>query len=65
MTWESVEGAWEEFKSKVRAKWSKLRDGDLSSAASCKADLIGMLRQRYGMRKEEAERELENFIRSL
>jgi uncharacterized protein YjbJ (UPF0337 family) len=61
MNWEQVEGKWMQFKGKAKEKWGKLTDDDLTKAAGRRDALVGRLQQRYGMAKERAEKELDEF----
>jgi len=62
MNWEQVEGNWKEFKGKIRTKWAKLTDDDLEQIAGKKDELIGRLQQHYGLKRDQAERQLDEFI---
>ena len=65
MNWDSVQGNWKELKGKVRSKWAKLTDDDLENIAGKKDVLLGRLQQRYGFKKDEAERELDTFLSGM
>jgi uncharacterized protein YjbJ (UPF0337 family) len=65
MNWDRIAGNWKEFKGKVKEKWGKLTDDDLTTVAGKRDQLAGKLQQRYGYGKEEAERELDEFFRSF
>jgi len=53
------------MKGKVRERWSKLTDDDVAFIAGRKNRLLGRLLTHYGLKKTEAEREIEAFLRSL
>lgn len=61
MNWDQVEGNWKQFKGKVKEKWGELTDDDLQVIGGKRDKLIGKLQEKYGIAKEEAEKELENF----
>ena len=65
MNWDQVKGDWKQFKGKVKEKWGKLTDDDLTTIEGKKDQLAGKLQERYGYGKEEASRELDDFARSL
>lgn len=65
MNWDRIEGNWNLVKGKIKEKWGKLTDDDLKVAAGKKDQLAGVLQKRYGWMKDEAERELDAFTRSL
>ena len=63
MNWDRVEGNWKEFKGKVRQKWGKLTDNDLEVVKGKRTELAGRLQQRYGYQKDQAEREIDTWLR--
>lgn len=65
MNWDQVEGRWKEFTGKVKQKWGKLTDDDLTTLSGKRDEVSGILQQRYGMAKEQAERELDDFLTTL
>ena len=65
MNWDKISGEWREAKGKLRAKWAKLTDDDIEAIAGRKDVLIGRLQQRYGHKKEEAERDVDTFLQGL
>lgn len=65
MNWDQIEGDWKQFAGKVKERWGKLTDNDLTVIAGKKQHLAGMLQERYGYAKEKAESELEEFSKSI
>jgi uncharacterized protein YjbJ (UPF0337 family) len=65
MNWENVQGNWKQFKGKVKEKWGKLTDDELTVVAGKRDQLSGILQKKYGYAKEQAEKELDEFTRSL
>ena len=57
MNADQLEGKWKQLKGSVKEKWGKLTDDDLELIAGKRDKLIGKLQERYGIRKEEAERQ--------
>jgi uncharacterized protein YjbJ (UPF0337 family) len=57
MNWDQVAGNWKQFKGVVREKWGKLTDDDLDVVAGKRDQLLGKIQERYGITKEEAEKE--------
>ncbi|HTN35115.1 MAG TPA: CsbD family protein [Marinobacter sp.] len=52
-----VEGNWKQLKGKVRENWGKLTDDDLDKIAGRRDNFIGKVQEKYGMKKDEAEKE--------
>ena len=65
MNWDQIAGSWKELQGKVREKWGKLTDDDLTVVAGKRDQLAGALQRRYGLAKDQAEKELDQFISSL
>ena len=55
------EGKWEQVKGEVQKKWGKLTNDDLDVIKGSSRTLVGKLQEHYGLTKEDAEKELENF----
>lgn len=65
MNWDQVEGKWKEFSGQVKQKWGKLTDSDIEKMSGRRDELSGHLQKQYGYTKEQAEREIDDFSRSL
>ena len=60
-----LKGKWHEVKGQVKAKWAKLTDDDLDYVAGRAEELRGILQQKYGYKKDEADREVDSFMKSI
>ncbi len=65
MNWDQIAGNWKQFTGKVKEKWGKLTDDDLTVSAGKRDQLAGILQQRYGYTKDQAEKELDEFSEAL
>lgn len=54
-------GAWHQIKGKVKEKWGKLTDDDLMQIQGKGEQLAGKLQERYGLARDEAERQAKEF----
>jgi len=61
MNWDQIEGRWKQIKGAVKQKWGKLTDSDLDIIAGKKDQLIGKLQEKYGISKEEAEKQVREW----
>ncbi len=61
MNWDQIAGQWKQAKGSVRQKWGRLTDDDMEFIAGKKDQLIGKIQERYGISKEEAQKEVENW----
>jgi len=65
MNWDIIEGKWKQASGMAKAKWGKLTDDDLKAVAGKKDQLIGKLQERYGLAKDQAEKQLGDFERDF
>ena len=65
MNWDRVEGNWKQFKGKARQQWGKLTDDDLDVIEGKRVELSGKLQARYGYAKDEAEKNIDTWLRSM
>jgi uncharacterized protein YjbJ (UPF0337 family) len=64
MTWDEIGTKWMQFKGSAKQKWGKLTDDDLDFVAGTRDRLIGRLQEKYGMTKDEAERQAEEWFKT-
>ena len=62
MRWEDIQANWEQLRDCVKAKWVALTDEDLGKVAGRRDWLISMLKERYGIAREDAELEIDEFF---
>jgi len=65
MNWDRVEGNWKQFKGSVQEKWGKLTDDDLDVIEGKRTQLAGRLQQRYGVAKDQAEIEIDAWLKTV
>jgi len=58
-----LKGKWHQLKGDVKSRWGKLTDDDVDRAAGDAEKLIGRLQERYGYQRDEAKREVDDFVR--
>jgi uncharacterized protein YjbJ (UPF0337 family) len=61
VNWTEIEGKWTQARGKIRERWGKLTDDDLDVIAGKRDQLLGVLQQKYGMAKEDLERQVDEF----
>jgi uncharacterized protein YjbJ (UPF0337 family) len=64
MNWDRVEGNWKQLKGKAREKWGKLTDNDFEAIAGKKDQLIGRIQERYGISKDEAQKQADEWVKA-
>ena len=65
INWDRIQGDWKQMTGQVKAKWGKLTDDDLTVIAGKRDQLAGILQERYGCAKEQAEKELDESMKGL
>ena len=65
MNWDQLEGKWKQFTGSARERWGKLTDDDLDAIRGRKEILVGRLQERYGMAREQADREADEWSRQV
>jgi uncharacterized protein YjbJ (UPF0337 family) len=65
MNWDQVEGKWKQYSGKVKEKWGKLTDDDLGVIRGRRDQLIGKIQERYGIVRQEAEKQVDEFARAF
>lgn len=58
-----AEGKWTQFKGKMRENWGKLTDDEIEETKGNGQQLAGLLQERYGLAKDEAEKEIDSLSR--
>jgi uncharacterized protein YjbJ (UPF0337 family) len=62
MNWDRVEGNWKQLKGQIQAQWGKLTEDDLNIVEGKRTQLAGKLQERYGIAKDEAERQIDDWL---
>jgi uncharacterized protein YjbJ (UPF0337 family) len=61
MNWDTVQGKWKQFSGQAKENWGKLTDDDLDQAAGKRDQLVGKIQERYGIARDEAERQVDEW----
>jgi len=59
-----IEGNWKELKGKAQKNWGKLTNDDLEEMKGSRTELIGKVQKKYGKTKEQAAKEVDQFLNS-
>jgi uncharacterized protein YjbJ (UPF0337 family) len=57
-----IKGNWHEVKGKIKHQWGKLTDDDITAMAGTYEELAGKLQTSYGYAKEQATKEIDEFV---
>ena len=61
MNSDQLKGKWMQLKGSAKTKWGKLTDDDLDVINGQQDVLIGRIQERYGIAKEEAQRQVKEW----
>jgi uncharacterized protein YjbJ (UPF0337 family) len=65
MNWDQLQGQWLQLKGKAKEQWGDLTDDDLDRIDGNRDQLAGRIQERYGIAKEEAERQIDAWAERL
>jgi uncharacterized protein YjbJ (UPF0337 family) len=63
MSWDGFEKGWNEIRSLIASRWDKLTEEDVAAIGGRREELSQRLQKRYGFSAEEAERQMNDWIR--
>ena len=61
MNKDTIEGNWKQLKGKVQQQWGKLTDDDYDVIAGRSTELAVRIQERYGVTREEAEKQVKDW----
>ncbi|MGP9790134.1 CsbD family protein [Roseinatronobacter sp. NSM] len=65
MNWDIVEGKWKQLTGSAKENWGKLTDDDLDQAAGKRDKLVGKVQEKYGIARDEAEKQVDAWSSKL
>ncbi len=65
MNWDQLEGRWHQVTGSLKAQWGKLTDDDVKHVSGKKDVLLGKLQERYGIVKDEAEKQVNEWLAKI
>ncbi len=65
MNWDQVSGNWQQFKGKVREKWGDLTEDEVARLEGNRDQLVGRIQERYGIARDEAERQVSDWLGTM
>ena len=65
MNQDRIAGQWKQLKGKIKEKWGKLTDDDLTRANGDVEYLAGKVQERYGIARDEAEKQVKEFEKTV
>jgi uncharacterized protein YjbJ (UPF0337 family) len=65
MNWDQVEGKWKQYKGKALETWGDMTDDEFDRVAGKRDQMVGLVQEKYGKAKNEAEREVDAWFERL
>ena len=62
MNWDQIQCKWTEYKGKAKQQWGEFTDDDLDRISGKRDEIAGLVQQRYGKTREEAERAVDDWM---
>ena len=62
MNRDTLKGQWKQLTGDIKARWGKLTDDEVTRIQGDYDQLAGRIQERYGYAREQAERELDDFL---
>ncbi|OSZ74579.1 CsbD family protein [Hydrogenophaga sp. IBVHS1] len=64
MNWDTIQGNWKQLTGRAKQQWGKLTDDDLQVVEGHRDMLSGKIQERYGIAKDEADKQLSAWEKS-
>jgi uncharacterized protein YjbJ (UPF0337 family) len=64
MNTDQLQGKWKQMKGSIKERWGKLTDDDIDVINGRNEQLVGKIQEKYGIAKEEAQRQVDEWMRS-
>jgi uncharacterized protein YjbJ (UPF0337 family) len=64
MNKDTLKGQWRQLQGEAKRQWGKLTDDELTKIEGNYDKLLGKLQERYGYQREQAEREVDAWLKS-
>jgi len=59
-----LQGKWRQVRGSIKKEWGRLTDDELDQVLGNYDQLIGKIQERYGITKEEAQKQVDEFSRT-
>ena len=64
-TWNKVSGNWKRMKGAVKQRWGRLTNNEIREAQGRREALNGFIQSRYGIDRETADRQIDEWLKTL
>lgn len=64
MNWDEAKGKWKQVTGSAKSKWGELTDDDMQQIDGEREKMVGKIQERYGIGKQEAEKQVDAWIKT-
>lgn len=61
MNWDRIEGQWKQIRGSIRERWGDLTDDHIDQAAGQRDKFVGIIQERYGITRDEADKQVREW----
>jgi len=65
MNWDQIEGTWKQLKGKAVETWGDLTDDEWDKVKGKREQMVGLLQTKFGKAKDDAEKSVDDWSKSL
>ncbi len=65
MNWDIIKGNWSQMTGEIKSKWGDLTDDEIAEANGEREKFVGLIQEKYGMAKSDAEAQVDRFFAEL
>lgn len=65
MNWDTIEGTWKQVSGKAKQRWGEITGDEWSQISGKRDEIVGLVQKRYGQARDEAERDVDAWLKSL
>jgi len=65
MNWDFIKGNWTQIKGEIKSRWADLTDDEISQIDGEREKFVGLVQEKYGLAKSDAEEQVDAFIKSV
>ncbi len=65
MNWDIVKGKWKQAMGSAKSTWGDLSDDELQQIDGDRERLVGKIQEKYGVAKDEAEKQVDEWAEKV
>lgn len=65
VAWDKISGNWKRFKGSIKQRWGKLTNNEIQQAQGRREALNGFIQARYGIDREAADRQIDEWLKTV